>query len=464
MKERITILNPRDTHDGIIELVLDDGINLHISTDFLVETRTTDTVKPYDHIDQLRVQVIGDIDLGAHNVFGYNYAPGFLVYAQPRPGAAPEDFFAELAAVLARWDDVTIERDEWVTSSGGGGTAVYFHNPHHRIGANGPAIRDIYLHGGTKVVKTVEYAQRERLHFYKKVDHYTELGVFLVDPAISTRDDLVLLGLRWVLDPAEEGTGEPDLFETLFHVKPRHRVEAGATAHTEVVPLGLHPVLRTSLSGATVGQGPRDDDVHRCRLYYYANVNKNFIFDRYQLVPQGAEVVALHGETDLELPVYKVAKWGTEVLFEFAANHLDPIELTLHLRYQAPDPSGPGVAPVTVAPPVLFWGCDVLDGALLGKLPLDNKRTIGGNYEAFFTDDTVFYHVLPALEPQPLVVEVPVAHHSYDRANVATTTAVALGVVMILFTMVARLTRAPKKARVQAKAEPRAPVKAQKVE
>lgn len=53
-------------------------------------------------------------------------------------------------------------------------------------------------------------------------------------------------------------------------------------------------------------------------------------------------------------------------------------------------------------------GCNVKEGNLLDKSPFDTKRDvkIGGNYEIYFTEDTVFiiYRI-------PTIPAIPVVQH-----------------------------------------------------
>lgn len=430
MRERITILNPLTSHDGVVEEVTDDLVTLNVSRHFLVETRTTDHYPEFATIERLRIQMIEEVDLGKHNVFSYNYLPGVSIYAQPKPGANPDEFYAELEHVLDDIEGIAVASNQWIHTP----SAVYFHDVIESPLPGGTPILDTYYAQGVKVTKTVEPVKSKHLHFFKKVDHYTEIGLFLVDESITTRDDVVLSGLRWVFDP-EYPNDPKDLHETLFHIKPRHRVLSDSDATTDIVPNGLHPIVKTDFHVAHL---PDDDDIKQCRLYYYAQLTRHFIFDKYQLVPPHASLVATHGETNLELPEYAVTR-GAELLFEFPVNYTGPIELTLHLRYQKPDADADdGVKAQLVVPPMVFYACDVDDDHLLAKLPLDNKRVIGGNYEGYFSEDTVFYHLADDNSSRPVPVTIPVAHGSYQRVATLTQGALLLGTLMIMVAVVLR--------------------------
>lgn len=433
MKERITVINPGDSHDNVVELVTNEAITLLTTPDFLIETRTTAPFRQFEHIDRLRVQLLDSPQLGPDNVFGYNYLSGFSAYALPKLGVDPEAFYTELEVVLEELDDIYVPRERWITTP----NAVSFHiavddSISERTKAFPPVV-DVYFHDGVKITKTVEPSKSKHLRFFKLVDHYTEIGLFLVDRTISSPDDVVLSGLRWVLDPEEKG--EQDLFETMFHIKPRHR-SLPSTLTTEVVANGLHPVLKTTFD---VPQLPAEEDIKECRLYYYAVLSRNFIFDKYQLVPSGGQLVVSIGETNLELPAYKVDQ-GLEVLFEFPLNHTGPIEFTLHLRYQLPD-NTTGLVPKVISEPLLFYGCDVTDAKLLAKSPLDNKRDIGGNYEGYFSEDTVFYHLGNSLTHGIVSIDIPTASSSLASIQFLTTSALAVGVAMILVTLVGKVIR-----------------------
>ncbi|CAN3372351.1 hypothetical protein DIURU_004191 [Diutina rugosa] len=433
MRERITILNPSSSHDGVVEEVTDDSVTLNVKPDFLIETRTTAEYPEFDTIQQLRIHMIEDVDLGKYNVFSYNYLTGVSIYAQPKPGASPDEFYDELEHVLEDIEGVAVNRHQWIHTP----QAVYFHDVLDSPQPGRTPVLDTYYAQGVKVTKTVETAKSRHLHFFKKVDHYTEIGLFLVDETISSRDDVVLSGLRWVFDP-EYPEDPRDLHETLFHIKPRHRVLANSDAATKIVPNGLHPIVKTEFH---VAQLPKDDDLKQCRLYYYAHLTRHFIFDKYQSVPSQASLVATHGETNLELPEYAVTQ-GAEIMFEFPLNYTGPIELTLHSRYQKPDPkAADGVVEQLVVPPKLFYACDVDDDHLLAKSPLDNKRQIGGNYEGYFSEDTVFYHFADENSGGPVAVAIPVAHGSYQRVQWLTQGALVVGTLMILTALVARVFR-----------------------
>lgn len=108
----------------------------------------------------------------------------------------------------------------------------------------------------------------------------------------------------------------------MFHLKPRHRYLPGSIS-SSIIPQGLHPILATTIStenGLTstinyeiVGI---DADVEACNSYYYLNLNKSLIFDKYQNIPLNSTLLINNGVSNLELPEYKISQWGSELLFE----------------------------------------------------------------------------------------------------------------------------------------------------
>ena len=70
------------------------------------------------------------------------------------------------------------------------------------------------------------------------------------------------------------------------------------------------------------------------------NLNKSLIFDQFQNIPIGSQLIINNGNKNLELPEYKINQWGNELLFEFEFDNDNDIphhiNLTVHSRYQLP--------------------------------------------------------------------------------------------------------------------------------
>ena len=140
----------------------------------------------------------------------------------------------------------------------------------------------------------------------------------------------------------------------------------------------------------------------------------------------------------MELPEYKISEWGNEVLLEFD-NITNEVNLTLHSRYQLPENANEKTDTTIInTPPTIFIGCNVKEGNLLGKSPFDTKSNIGGNYEVYFTEDTVFYHLLDQSK-DTLTIDIPHGVTTFDRINSITILGLLIGILFIVYSIFSKL-------------------------
>ena len=234
----------------------------------------------------------------------------------------------------------------------------------------------------------------------------------------------MLSGLRVILN-GDDDKNEEYLQKTLFHVKRRQRQSRG-TYSSQVKENGMHPFLKTDIHSDI----PNDEDLIQCKLYYYLDLNKSFFVDKYQLPKEFTSYVNF-GNTDLELPEYKINEWGSEILMEIENNQ--QISLPLHSRYQLPNNES-SIRVTGINDPLIFYGCDVKDSYLLESSPFDNRLDIGGNYERFFTDNTVFYHLLS--HENQLQINIPRGNELIKKINFVTNLVFIAGVVLIFYKIV----------------------------
>lgn len=423
MRQRITVFNPgKDNNDVIASLDKDHVVFnedlIGKSQGFTVENKVTSTYEGEwtSYIKTLRIQINKTPGLG---IFDYWYQTGVSIYVVPELSdiSAIEDFYDGLSKGLQELLHIPLKKENWVTNHN---SLMYYDdevpeiNWDHDIVKLVPVDHDFTnfdLNLDSKlVVKTVSNMNQ---FTYARDGHYKEIGLFIIDDAISSVDDVVLSGVRVIFD----GSHYDDelLHKTLFHVKPRHRAII-APKVTSLKPNGMHPVI--SIAGIASPQ-PQGDDIKDCKKYGYFTINKNFFLDKYQV---NEAIVAGYGNADLELPSYKINEWGTEYLIELN----NDTEIVLHSRYQLPNTSSDAV----LTPPQVFVACDVVEDAyLLNTSPFSNKLDIGGNYENFFTNETVFYHYP---QSERFTVHIPSGQDSFNRVSVITVVSLLLGILIIL--------------------------------
>ena len=312
-----------------------------------------------------------------------------------------------------------------------------------------------YIYNQDKIIIRELLTNVSEIEFNLELGIYKEIGLFLIDDKISTNDDLNLSGIRVILDEdSNTNNKEESIHKTMFHIKPRHRSFDDSTTitTTKIIPQGLHPILSTELNTTTIVM-PTDFDVEECKFYYYLNLNKSLIFDQFQNIPIGSQLIINNGNKNLELPEYKINQWGNELLFEFEFDNDNDIphhiNLTVHSRYQLPqnNHSHSQISNVLNSLPNIFMGCNVKEGNLLDKSPFDTKRDvkIGGNYEIYFTEDTVFYHLQNSDNSGNsgsstlLEINIPHGKTTFDRVNNITSLGLLIGVLMILYAISIRV-------------------------
>ncbi|KAG2731474.1 hypothetical protein G9P44_005890 [Scheffersomyces stipitis] len=442
-RQRTTIFNPLSTHDNVVQKAdqAEFAVQPAENSFFLVENKYTvsqsSAFSKFDLVKQLRIQS-SDNSFPEDRVFNYRLSEGVNVYVTPQHVKTDEDkqeFFGQVRSLLNKLLDIEVNKENWTKSV----NALHFHSAERpRLDVSILNLEksselkdsinfDLSYNSGSGVVFKQLYSVDSPLSIRKQNGLYKEIGLFLVDEQISSKDDVVLSGLRVVFGDDQE---EENVFKTLFHTKPRHRyIDTGIDSHIE--ENGLHPLLHTSFAQEVTP--PEDSDVQECNLYYYVSLNKSLIFDEFQSIPNGAKLVVNQGSRDLELPEYKVGEWGNEVLFEFANFSAPSIDFPLHSRYQKPSNETDSTE-IYNSLPLIFYGCSVRDDYLLDKSPFDTKQTIGGNYESYFTNDTVFYHFTHN-SGSSVVVNVPHGMSDFDSVNTITTIAVVIGSAIILFSL-----------------------------
>lgn len=429
MRHRTTFIHSRGKDNGIESL---NSTYVEVVPGSTREDRLTYDAPSFSHISSLRIQVIKPFQRTPQTApFTYDYQIGLHIYIVPK--AVPEvnerqNFYAQVNSLLKETFDIELEEKDWILSL----NSLYYHTdeylkPHGNFAGKLPAewdALDYSISEGTAVAKSFQALLNDLQVDAGTSGEYKEVGVFGIE-LFTTRDDLVLSGARVVFNDDDGDTLEDEskfVHRTLFHVKPRHRQISSVPV--EYVPNGLHPIISLKESP----ERPEDDDLRLCKLYYYAALNKNVFFDRYQ-TPEALTTLTVFGTTDLELPEYLVSGWGNEILMEVDPDAQFPIDLTLHTRYQLPK-NDSGYTDVIIEKPLLFYGCETgSDSFLLKNSPFDNKAVIGGGYEKFFTDDTVFYR---ALEPGAITITVPTAHGSANWVNLVTMLSVLLGIFIIV--------------------------------
>lgn len=427
MRHRVSFISP----DNAVKTLNSTYVEL-ASAPIVREDRLTFDVPALSHIATLVIHLNKGHSPAQFSPFGYHYQAGLHIYVVPQGMAEPherENFFRQVNDQLLQLLGVSVPPDDWVLSL----NSFYYHTlavlePKTELSLpHSWSAFDYYYSEGKAVVK--QYAAELDLPVVDvaATDDYTEVGVFSLDEH-TTKDDVVLSGLRAIFNDKEDdgadGADEDEVsgfvHRTMFHVKPRHRVvEPVEVTFRES---GLHPVVEIGLAP----EQPTEDDVALCSTFVYLTLEKSVFLDPYQL-PDAVSVVASYGTKDLELPEYSTPGWGNEFLLEVGAAAQYPLLITLHSRYLLP---GNRSRTVTVDKPVVFLGCDAtVDAFLLGNSPFDNKRAVGGTFEKFFTDDTIFYHALGRGTGD---VQIPTARGSPGFANVVTLLCLLVGVGMVL--------------------------------
>lgn len=379
------------------------------------------------------------------SVFAYPYQIGLHIYVEPQleAGTTPDEFFNEVNSHLKKQLGIQIAAERWIKSL----NAFYYHSIDiPRVNApDGAALinhydaLDYYSASDSAVTKLYKSGVKLKSYDVSSSTDFCEVGVFTVEDH-SSRDDLILSGVRVLLN--DKDTDSKQMVQrTVFHTKPRHRYlnsidNSGISkSRVNIIPNGLHPIL----SIESIPAPPTDRDIDLCQLFSYLTLQKSVFVDRYQ-VPDQVKVLAHYGTKDLELPEYSVDQWGTELLLQIDDLESLLVNLTLHSRYQLPQPIGDTVSTL-VDSAVLFYACDAtVDANILTDSAFDNRRPVGGSFERFFTDDSIFYHLS---ERQSLEVDIPTLTGNSAFINLSTMLALLAGLLMVLTSVFLR----PKKSK-----------------
>lgn len=430
MRHRVTFVHSQQS-DNVVKSITPTTVEIDPSVSVAREDKLTFTTQEYSHIQSLRVQVVKPFEAtDMTRPFGYLYQPGLHVYVIPRAVQKVNErdaFFTQVTQAMQEIFGIDMDSNRMILSL----NSFYYHTSEipdmpkamakwsNKAGSSWDAL-DYLLSDGTAVLKTLE-AALDRLVVNEDKD-YTEVGVFGLEKH-STTDDIILTGIRAILNDEGGGTDTKDfVHKTMFHIKPRHRT-TDQLVDPKFKSNGLHPVFVFDHAP----QKPHDEDVTNCKLYCYLTLDNAVFVDRYQ-IPEPMSILASYGPDNLELPSYSIKGWGNEVLMELA-NAEYPFDFTLHSRYQLPSPNDLQTH-IKIDKPYLFYGCEAgSDAFLLNNSPFDNKRKIGGTFEKFFTDDTIFYQ---AGERGVAEVSIPHAAGTPMYANVVTSVAIFLGLWMVV--------------------------------
>ncbi|CAI5760673.1 unnamed protein product [Candida verbasci] len=450
MRQRITIYNPNSNNNDIIKKL--DKKNLELALNegqlpFIIENKYT-IPNPSLKLDKIAKFRIHSVFNNIPNpLFPFNQAHGISIYMSPTKLSSQADideFYTESNLLIEELLGIKTTSKNWINSV----NSIFYYDStpkdlkfNYKLFGNVPSSSNSnfdLLFDGEKLTLRQLFNSID-LQFNKDSSDYKEIGVFAIDESISdTKDDLVLNGFRVIFDPlSDETENEGMLHKTMFHIKPRHRY-LNKSIESTIKPNGLHPILSTKLQESKI----IESDIKECKLYYYINLNKSLIFDPFQSIPQGANLTLNNGEKNLELPEYKINNWGNEILFEFENYNKTEIDFTLHSRYQLPNNETTSTE-VFQSHPKVFIGCNVDEFELLSKSPFDTKGSIGGNYENYFTNDTVFYHFEKSSSDN-LKIDIPHGTSNFENVNFITTVSIIFGIVIIVIPIFKKLFNTPR--------------------
>ncbi|CUM64279.1 uncharacterized protein PRCAT00001877001 [Priceomyces carsonii] len=434
IRERITIFNPTDSSESVIRSLNSTDITLERGLNLAQERKLH--VLGFNlgikNLKFMRIQMVKE--QFPETIFNQRYSYGISIYFAPRELRSTDEetaFITDITSLVNDLFELKVDIKSWIISY----NAFYLYledfDTSHFLEAiekklNDQTIRDysnidLFLDEKQELtVKSLRHVNSTS-HFTKEDHKRKEIGIFRIDDS-SSQDDLILRGLRVILANESE---VKNVHNTMFHVKPRNR-ELKVGYLTSVKPNGLHPVLVTDFKSPLIF--PMDNDIEKCKLYMYMNLEKSLFLDEYQLPPTLKLILKL-GNSDMESPEYTHSQWGNEILLEVNDTGLEKIELPLHARYRRTS-QGETKSQVGIGSPIVFYGCDVEEPDLLSISPFDSKKAVGGNYESLFTDNAVFYHF--ELQKSDLSLEVPVASLRIESAATTTVMAVSFGLIFIL--------------------------------
>lgn len=445
-RHRVTIFNPRELNDNVIESVCHDLLRLSPNEGFAREDKylwaqlQLPLAVNLLRIRWARVRRASGLPLWVEY---HTQPPGLQVYATPQDGVDVAQFYAQLNQFASEWAAVNVTTADWVANL----NAVTWILPSltfastlllrllsllppedaRQFDSLAATNVDVNLNHDESTLKAFSDSWVSTNSVFAPTSPQTrhEIGIFILDREITTADDLMLSGVRYVIDPSAPGNDK--LHQTMFHVKPRHREHSEYTVGL-AQPQGLHPTLQFRVEGPLAL--PHDADVSDCKLYYYHAVPKLFFIDKFQL-PKHFSTVLMYGDSDLEAPEYRCRGWGVEAMFEVDGWH--DFDLTLHLRYQAPvADASPTSIDRHMGTPMLFYACSAADANLLATSPFDTPAT---GPHGFFTNDTVFYHFKSS--SPALTASIPRARGNPALVESLTLAVVALGFTWLLYKIAA---------------------------
>lgn len=444
MRRRITFIHSKD-HDVPVKNISGSRVEFERPVIGSLEEKLTFSSPSFENIASLRIHASKapnpeTIDHQRTSVFAYAYQIGLHVYVEPKPrisGSDQETFFQEVTSTLNEILGLEVASDLWIQSL----NAFYYHN------LSVPAIQfpslmllqswqsvDYFRSAEATVVKIYNPESSLTAINALKDKEFCEVGIFSVEDC-SLPDDVILSGVRVLLNEKDikKQENEPNVIKTVFHTKPRQRVinhDQFPHAAVKLISNGLHPILSID----QIPLPPKDQDIGDCGLFAYFTLQKSVFLDRYQ-VPDNLQVLAHYGTKDLELPEYSVSDWGNEVLIQWDKLSTDPVNITLHSRYQLPSTEVEHITQ-TIASPVLFYACDAtVDGHILSGSAFDNKLPVGGSFERFFTEDSVFYHIS---ERETFDVSIPTLKGDLTTINAWTMFALLAGILLVLSSLTSR--------------------------
>ncbi|CCE85776.1 Piso0_005406 [Millerozyma farinosa CBS 7064] len=447
IRQRSTIYNTGSSHDSVIQDARANSLKLNTSN-FLGEDKIVQKSTPFRFIDKIRVQWFS---FDNQDFLFSKYSRGLNVFCKPNlhaAGFSKNEFFKEVRGFLTNYID--IPEDAWIVSK----DALFYYDsslfPDRLIQSISSLIGhettiDLerpfnldYVYENDQCTVKLNGHTTSQLTYERQSGKRREVGLFLREPGISVRDDIVLAGVRAVFEDKADSEAQDNnknsdfLQKTLFHVKSRQR-KLARRYESKIQPNGLHPFIELEFDKDNkIAQEKKlafDDDVLQCKLFCYLNLPRSAFIDKYQL-PKYLEPLVTFGNNDLELPEYKIDSWGSEFLFEVKMPELSNFQIPLHSRYQLRNETS-GLSFKQLPEPIIFYGCDVRQPEFLNKSPFDNRIDVGGNYERFFTNDTVFYHF--ESNQELLQFTIPTAKDSFHTNQMLTFICIGCGTVYILY-------------------------------
>lgn len=436
MRRRITLVHSKE-NEVTVQSILNSRVDLEIPVPGSLEEKITWDSCPIPGVAGIRIHAnrpqpsAETSQLSA--IFSYSYQVGLHVYVKPNIediGANLETFFQQVNEHLIGILGYEIEVGLWIQSL----DTFYYHSaeiPDVRLPvdcamSSSWTALDYYRSQNSTTLKIFNPQTALVTYDAMKTRDYSELGIFTIESQ-STPDDLILSGVRILLNDDSDDNNQNEtknVYRTVFHVKPRHRCLKKAEANVQILLNGLRPIL----SIESVPETPVDQDIDQCDLFVYLTLQKSVFADRYQL-PDGLKVLGQFGTKNLEFPEYSLDQWGTEFLLQWTDPFTSVMNLTLHTRYQLPNQTFDMVR-TEVDNAILFYACDAtIDPQLLSNSVFDNKRAIGGSFERFFTDDSVFYHLS---ERKYHEVAIPTLQGNPVWINLVTLLALICGMIVVL--------------------------------